>query len=224
MRFFSRNAPADFVWPFPGAANAPRGSGRDTTHETNVSTQQAAARAHPRLSQAHGHPGRPQGSQPATGSRPQAPGALVTPGARPGRRKQTPGVRPMNAPPESAARGGQRFRKHDRLRRRSEYLELGRRGQRIHSRYFTVIFGPGKCPWSRLGLTVSRRVGCAVTRNRVKRLCREGFRRQRDRLGAPLDINLIAKPSAAAMRALEAFDCLAAIFQRLGSPHDGPSR
>ena len=130
----------------------------------------------------------------------------------------------MNAQPEPPARGGQRFPKQHRLRRRSEFLQLGLRGHKIHSRFFTVIFGPGKHPWSRIGLTVSRRVGSAVTRNRVKRLCREGFRRHRGRLRVPLDINLIAKPSAAAMSAVEAFDCLAAIFERLGSPHDRPSR
>lgn len=127
---------------------------------------------------------------------------------------------PSKRAPQTAPRDGMRFRKHDRLRRRVEFLQLGRQGQKIHSRFFTVIFAPGRCPQSRLGITASRRVGGAVTRNRVKRLCREFFRRHRGRLAAPLDINLIAKPIAESMTTPEAFNCLTQIFERLGSFHD----
>ncbi len=121
----------------------------------------------------------------------------------------------------AAPRGGRRFRKSERLRRRGEFLELGRRGQRIHCRFFTVVFASGRFPQSRMGLTVSRRVGGAVRRNRVKRVCREFFRQHRERLVAPMDINLIAKPAAARMTTSEAFNCLIQIFERLGTFHDG---
>jgi ribonuclease P protein component len=50
---------------------------------------------------------------------------------------------------------------------------------------------------SRLGVTVSSRVGNAVVRNRIKRLVREIFREWRQYLGAALDIVVIAKPDAA---------------------------
>ncbi len=54
---------------------------------------------------------------------------------------------------------------------------------------------------SRLGLTVSRRVGGAVVRNRVKRRIREWFRAQHEQLTAPLDLVVIARRSAGSLDA-----------------------
>ena len=49
---------------------------------------------------------------------------------------------------------------------------------------------------SRVGLTVSRRVGNAVVRNRVKRWLREVVRHRRSSLDS-WDVVIIAKPTAA---------------------------
>jgi len=51
----------------------------------------------------------------------------------------------------------------------------------------------------RLGLTVGKRVGNAVTRNRVKRLLREYFRNCKDKLPASTDIVISAKVGAAGL-------------------------
>ena len=47
-------------------------------------------------------------------------------------------------------------------------------------------------PHTRLGLSVSRRVGNAVLRNRWKRIIREAFRTQRDEL--PVGLDLVVRP------------------------------
>ena len=55
----------------------------------------------------------------------------------------------------------------------------------------------------RLGVTVSRRVGNAVVRNRVKRGVREWFRQQRDELEKPLEVIVIARHAASELSAME---------------------
>lgn len=50
----------------------------------------------------------------------------------------------------------------------------------------------GKQPWTRIGLSVSKRVGNSPTRNRWKRLIREAFRRQKTEL--PLGIDMVVRP------------------------------
>lgn len=52
-------------------------------------------------------------------------------------------------------------------------------------------------PATRLGITVSRRVGSSVVRNRVKRRIREWFRTHKDQFPAGKDIVVIARPAAA---------------------------
>ena len=50
----------------------------------------------------------------------------------------------------------------------------------------------GKQTWTRIGLSVSKRVGNSPTRNRWKRLIREAFRRQKTEL--PLGIDMVVRP------------------------------
>ena len=69
----------------------------------------------------------------------------------------------------------------------------------------------------RLGLTVSRRVGGAVVRNRVKRRLREWFRRHRDECPKGKDLVIIARPAAAAAHADELARELSASFARLSA-------
>jgi len=69
------------------------------------------------------------------------------------------------------------FGKADRLRASSEFTRVQRRGVRVQSAHFVLYGLPGVRDGAiRLGITVSRRVGNAVVRNRVKRRVRECFR------------------------------------------------
>ncbi len=83
----------------------------------------------------------------------------------------------------------------------------------MQNHYFIVIFMPGVYPWPRLGITASRRVGNAVTRNRLKRIIREWFRLNKRAVTASLDINIIAKKSAAELTSGEVFVSLNKIFE-----------
>ena len=100
--------------------------------------------------------------------------------------------------------------KSERLLRRSDFETLSQHGNRMNGEYFIVLYSRNNLGKSRLGVTVSKRVGCAVIRNRVKRLAREYFRRHKTLLGYSYDVNVIAKRGASHLssrqtqRALEA--------------------
>ncbi len=69
------------------------------------------------------------------------------------------------------------FPKACRVLRRREFLRIQGQGQRIHGRRLIFQFLPGEGPESRLGITVSKKVGDAPVRSQIKRWIRESFRR-----------------------------------------------
>jgi ribonuclease P protein component len=83
---------------------------------------------------------------------------------------------------------GERFRPRDRIRKRSEYKVIYDRGQRIPSANFVLFVMRNGTGRPRLGITVTRRVGGAVQRNRAKRLMREIFRRHKSEL---IDVDIV---------------------------------
>ena len=87
------------------------------------------------------------------------------------------------------------FPKAERLRKRAEFLALSRSGRKVHTRYFIILVGKESRSVTRFGVTVSRKVGNAVERNRIKRLLRE-FYRQHKHLFVDSDYNIIARPDA----------------------------
>ncbi|MGB8685555.1 MAG: ribonuclease P protein component [Candidatus Binatus sp.] len=104
------------------------------------------------------------------------------------------------------------FAAADRLHRSAEFLRLQRNGVRFQSPHFVLYAGSldAEPARSRLGVTVSRRIGNAVMRNRVKRRVRECFRKViRDRLPAGTSIVVIARGGAAALGSAAICDELA---------------
>jgi ribonuclease P protein component len=94
----------------------------------------------------------------------------------------------------SAARPRERFPSAARVRLRSEYLAIQNRGRRVSGPNLLLFVQPGS---GRIGVTVSKKVGGAVIRNRVKRWIRECYRRRRGELPSELDLVVVARPAAA---------------------------
>jgi ribonuclease P protein component len=89
-----------------------------------------------------------------------------------------------------------------------------------------VLVAAGQAGKPRLGLTVSRRVGSAVVRSRVKRYVREWFRCKRALLDE-LDVVVIARPGAGKLRADEVWRELTSVCEALPGSHaasSGPRR
>jgi len=77
--------------------------------------------------------------------------------------------------------------------RRADFVAASERGERRSTRYFIVLLRDRKDGGpTRLGITVTRKVGGAVRRNRIKRLAREWFRGRAREFGS-CDLVLIAK-------------------------------
>lgn len=98
----------------------------------------------------------------------------------------------------SDARSGQGLPRSARLLRRADFLRVqARRRSGWRSRDLIIRHAPRAArQGARFGFTVSRRVGNAVVRNRVKRWLREATRREAGSLQG-IDVVFIARPSAA---------------------------
>jgi ribonuclease P protein component len=93
--------------------------------------------------------------------------------------------------------GDQRLRPSEHLRRPRDYQRVFQHGTKLVAPLFVLYVLPTSVPRSRLGLAVSRRVGGAVVRNRVKRRLRELFRRHKFLLSPACDVVFVARQGAA---------------------------
>lgn len=87
------------------------------------------------------------------------------------------------------------FPKSERLLKRPDFLSFAESGRKIHTPHFLIIHKAAGVGSVRIGITVSRKVGNSVIRNRLKRYVRE-FYRQNKPLFIDAQYNIIAKRGA----------------------------
>jgi ribonuclease P protein component len=153
--------------------------------ETDLSTQQSAAKANPRVPRPDGVARRTSCAQTAA---------------------QQGSPAPDNFNPAQTAwvnrQANGRFGKEHRLRRRGDFLRVRRLGIRYQTAHFIMYLA--KLPdqeLPRLGFAVSRRIGNAVLRNRTKRRLRESFRLSlKLMLGAGSALVVVAHDGAAQLK------------------------
>ncbi len=92
-------------------------------------------------------------------------------------------------------------RRRRRLSRSGEFERVYREGSSHASRYLVVYAFPRSQDEGtpRLGVSVGRKLGGAVDRNRVKRLLREAFWGVADELPDGHDFVIVARPDAGAL-------------------------
>jgi ribonuclease P protein component len=150
--------------------------------EKDLPAPQSPPKADPRIHGADGDPRRAQRAQTAPRQRTSAP------------RDRYSG----QAARLTRARGPASFTPADRLHHSAEFRYLQRHGARAEVGHFVLYAGrfPGD-ETSRLGVTVSRRIGGAVVRNRTKRRVRETYRMTlRTMLSPGISLVVIARGGA----------------------------
>ena len=112
----------------------------------------------------------------------------------------------------------QRFRQGQRLRSSRDFQRVRRHGRHLSGECLTLGYArQGKdAGETRVGFSVSKRVGNAVARNRVKRRLREITRRMLADLPVGWDIVLSAKPAAAAADYTTLAASIGDLFRRAG--------
>ena len=83
-----------------------------------------------------------------------------------------------------------------RLRKHAQFSRVQSKGRRVGGKFLLIVFAPSSLVNARFGLTVSKRVGNAVTRNKVKLRLRDILRHHKNVLSG-LDVVVIAKNNAA---------------------------
>jgi ribonuclease P protein component len=156
------------------------------TDETHLPAQEAQAGPHARVPRPDADAGRADDAQASPRQGPQAVDRLI--------------ARALRTPRPAKSQG--------RLSRSSEFDRVFRNGRSHGGREFVVYVFPRSASEDppRLGLSVSRRVGGAVERNRVKRLLREAFRLEGGDLPAGSDVVVVARPDARPLAEREGLD------------------
>jgi ribonuclease P protein component len=93
-----------------------------------------------------------------------------------------------------SSRNPQTFPRTHRLRTQRQFDAVYQRGAGKTVGPLRVIGLPNDLGHSRLGLSISRRIGTAVVRNRLKRMVREAFRLSQHDLPAGYDLIVVARP------------------------------
>lgn len=84
------------------------------------------------------------------------------------------------------------------IKKNCEFQTVYKKGKSYANKYLVMYVLPVTgSTYCRMGISVSRKVGNSVVRHRVKRLIRESFRLNADRMAAGFDIVVIARQDAA---------------------------
>lgn len=113
--------------------------------------------------------------------------------------------------------------KEHRLTRSKEFARVRRFGRSTGSQLFVLYALRTGSPERRIGFSVSKRVGKATIRNRVKRRLREAVRSQLAAVPAGYDLVFIARPAAAEATYAQFEETVGYLLRRSGVKRD-PAR
>jgi ribonuclease P protein component len=83
--------------------------------------------------------------------------------------------------------------KKHRLTKRKEFNYIFKKGKAFSTKLFVLNYSPTKLPTFKVGFSVSKKIGNAVIRNKVKRKMREAFRSFSNEVSEQYNYILVAR-------------------------------
>ncbi|MFI5090548.1 MAG: ribonuclease P protein component [Terriglobales bacterium] len=114
------------------------------------------------------------------------------------------------------------FARQARLRKHADFDQVYRNGRRLFPAHMTVFFLRRASGPARVGFTVTRAMGTAVERNRIRRRLREAVRVNLGAIGNAVDVVIHPKKSAQAAGFAELREEISRAFGKIKSSAVGP--
>ena len=95
------------------------------------------------------------------------------------------------------------------LNQNRDFLQLYHRGKKVVSPYAVIYVRKTRRKYNRLGITVGKKVGCAVKRSRARRVIRQAYRETEHLMPVGVDLVVVALPAITEIRSTQLRDFLA---------------
>lgn len=107
------------------------------------------------------------------------------------------------------------MKKKHRIKKNDEFQTVFQKGKSTANRQFVVYqLDKEEQPNFRIGLSVSKKIGNAVVRNRIKRMIRQSITELKDEIDSGKDFVIIARKPCAEMTYEEVKKSLIHVFKR----------
>lgn len=115
---------------------------------------------------------------------------------------------------EPVVRGQYRYLKADRITRKADYKLVFQQGEKFVGKHFICYLAPRNEQGYTMGLAVSRKVGNAVVRNRLKRFLRECYRTHKPEFQCSGAMVIVARPASAGLSYAECVETVTALWKQ----------